>query len=888
MKGTSNWHSLNKDEVEKILNSNLLHGLSDAEAKSRLIKFGYNELIRAKKISPIRIFLSQFKSILIWILLIAIAISLIIGEEIDALVIFIIVMISSILGFVQEYRAERALDALRKMLSPTITVIRDSKEISIPTKEIVPGDIIVLKEGDKIPADARLIEAINLQVNEASLTGESVPVLKNVSTLPIETPLPDRRNMVFSGTEVVSGKGRAIVVATGMSTEFGKIAKFVTIAEKEESPLERRAKEIGKWFGIIALSITALLIFFGIIRGLSIMDIFLFSVALAVAAVPEALPAVVTGSLAIGMYRMARRNALVRKMPAVETLGSVTVICSDKTGTLTKGEMTVRKIYCLNNIIEVSGVGYEPKGDFKSNNPNIVKSEGFKLLMLSSLLCNDAELIHEGGGWKIKGDPTEGALVVAAIKAGFQQDEIRSSYPRIGEIPFSSERKLMTTIHSTPEGDRLICMKGASERVLDRCTYIYSEKGIEEITKDVKDRILKINDEMAKEALRVLAIAYRRVDEVDDNIEGNMIFLGLMGMLDPPREEALRAVEVCKQIGIKPIMITGDHKLTAMAVAKELGIYSEGDIVLTGEELEKMSEEDLEGIVEKVTVYARVSPEHKLKIVKAWKRRGQIVAMTGDGVNDAPALKQADIGVAMGITGTEVTKETADMVLADDNFATIVNAIELGRWIYDNIKKYLTYLLQANFIEVLILSLAVFMGYPTPLLPVHILYVNLATDGLPAIALGVSPPDPDIMRRPPRNPRESIFTKDVKSMILRTIIIGAPFIFWAFLFSLPSGIDLARSRIFTIFVLFELTLAISCRSLKYSIFETKPHKFLLLAIIWEILLLIILLSFPITRHALEIVEIDSYAIWLALILSMITLITMESSKVILRKINYLK
>ncbi|MEM2423029.1 MAG: cation-translocating P-type ATPase [Candidatus Bathyarchaeia archaeon] len=887
------WHSLSVNDALSMLNSSV-NGLSSAEAKARLTKFGPNELTAVRRISPLKIFLGQFKSILIWILIGATVISLLMGEEVDAIVIFAIVLVSSTLGFIQEYRAERALEALKRMLSPMVTVVRDSKEIVIPIREVVPGDIIVLKEGDRVPADARLIEAINLQVNEAPLTGESMPVLKDTSILPRDITLPDRRNMVFSGTEVVSGKGKAVAVATGMNTEFGKIARFVTAAEKEETPLERRAKEIGKWLGITALSITVLLIIVGFSRGMPIIEIFLFSVALAVAAVPEALPAVVTGSLAIGMYRMAKRNALVRRMPAVETLGSVTVICSDKTGTLTKGEMTVRRIYAFNQIIEVSGIGYEPKGVFQIRGDaeaDVLRSEGFRLLMLSSLLCNDSELTHEGGDWRVRGDPTEGALVVAAWKAGFKQNEIRRLYPRIGEIPFSSERKLMTTVHLTPEGGGIVCMKGAPEGVLEKCTHVYTSFGIEKLTEKIREEILNVNDEMARDALRVLGVAYKRIADhtglTEEEVEGEMIFLGLIGMMDPPREEAIKAVEVCKRVGIKPIMITGDHKLTAMAVASEIGIYREGNIVLTGEDLEKMADEDLEKIVEKVTVFARVSPEHKLKIVHAWKRRGQVVAMTGDGVNDAPALKHADIGVAMGITGTEVTKETADMVLLDDNFATIVNAIELGRWIYDNIKKYLAYLLQANLVEIAVLSLAVLAGYPPPLLPVQILYVNLATDGLPAIALGISPPDPDIMERPPRDPKESIFTWDVKSLILRTLLIGAPFIFGVFLTSMSLGLDLARARVFIVFVFFELILAVTCRSLKYTIAEAKPHNLLLLAIAWEVLLLIILLSFPVTRHALEVVELDPHAFWLAALLSLITLVSIEGTKLLLRKLGFI-
>ncbi|MEM3442718.1 MAG: HAD-IC family P-type ATPase [Candidatus Bathyarchaeia archaeon] len=548
---------------------------------------------------------------MILILIGATIISLAMGHSVDAFVIFAIVLISATLGFYQEYRAEKALEALKKMLRPAVTVIRGSKETTIPLKEVVPGDILVLKEGDKVPADARLIEAFALHLNEAPLTGESMPVLKEAIVLSEDVPVSDRKNMVFSGTEVVRGKGKAVVIATGMNTEFGKIAKHVGAAEKEETPLEKMAKEIGKWLGIIALTVAVSLIILGVFRGIPILEIMLFSVALAVAAVPEALPAVVTGSLAVGMYKMAKRNALVRKMPAVETLGSVTVICSDKTGTLTKGEMTVRQIYTLGCMIDVSGVGYEPKGDFHvkgKSETNILQSEGFKFLMLCSLLCNDAELIHENGVWQIKGDPTEGALLVAASKASLSQEEVRRLYPRVGEVPFSSERKLMTTIHLTPEGDRIICIKGAPEKVLERCTHIYELNGAKRLAEEDKSKILRINDEMAGNALRVLGVAYKKKEDTaglnGESLESNMVFLGLIGMMDPPREEAIKAVEVCRQVGIKPIMVTGDHKLTAVSVAKELGIYKEGDFVLTGEDLEKMPEEEFGDIVEKITVYA--------------------------------------------------------------------------------------------------------------------------------------------------------------------------------------------------------------------------------------------------------------------------------------------
>jgi len=877
------WHASEVAEALERLETNT-SGLSQEEAASRLKQYGFNELAAVGKISPLTILFRQFKSILILILVGATIISLVTGHGVDAVVIFAIVLVSAVLGFTQEYRAERALEALKKMLSPNAVVIRDGKEATIPIREIVPGDILVLREGDKPPADARLIETTSLQINEASLTGESMPVFKETITLSGDAPILDRKNMVFSGTEVTSGKGKALVVATGMNTEFGKIAKQVTVVVKEETPLEKRTKELGKWLGIAALSISVSVMILGTFRGMPLIKVVLFGIALAVAAVPEALPAVVTGNLAIGMHRMAKRNALVRKMPAVETLGSVTVICSDKTGTLTKGEMTVRKIYAGTEMINVTGVGYEPKGEFHAEGDgNILQSERFSLLMKAFLLCNDAELMVEGDKWHVKGDPTEGALVVAAGKVGFQQAEVKKQYPRVGELPFSSERKRMTTVHSTPHGDQMVLMKGAPEIVLERCAYMHGLDRVEKLTERRRKEILSIQEEMARGALRVLGVAYKKTPDSITNfdektLENDQIFLGLTGMMDPPREEAIKAVEVCKQIEIKPVMITGDHKLTAMAIAKETGIYQEGDIVLTGEDLERMIDEEFEEIVEKVSVYARVSPTHKLKIVQAWKKKGQVVAMTGDGVNDAPALKHADIGVAMGITGTEVSKEASDLVLADDDFATIVDAIEIGRWIYDNIKKYLTYLLQANLVEIAVLSIAVLAGYPLPLLPVQILYINLATDGLPAIALGVSPSDPDIMKRPPRNPKETVFTKDVKSFLLRAVLIEVPILLWIFLSSLPQGEEIAQTRLFLVLVFFELVLALNCRSLKYTLFKAKPHRFLLWAILWETILVLILVNIPVGRQAFGLVPVGVFEAGLVIGWCLVVLLSIEITK----------
>ncbi|MDP3297479.1 MAG: cation-translocating P-type ATPase [Thermodesulfovibrionia bacterium] len=891
------WHSMEAAEVLKELDTDLHKGLTEDVAKRRIEKYGYNELKKEEGVSPFTLFINQFKNILIIILLVAIALSALVGEVVDAAIIGVIVIFCAVLGFVQEYRAERALDALKKMLSPTITVLRGGKEEDIPSKELVPGDILLLEAGDKIPADARLVENHSLRCDEAPLTGESVPVGKDIKPLPEDVLMGDRKNTVFTGTTVTYGRGKAVVTSTGMNTEFGKIAEEVTTIKVEKTPLEKRTEEVGKWLGIIAVGICVLVAGISIAREAwggtislpFIIKMMMFAIALAVAAVPEALAAIVTGALAIGMHQMAKKGALVRKMPAVETLGCTTVICSDKTGTLTKGEMTVRKIFATGRMIEVTGAGYAPVGEFKGSEAvNINSDKPLTMLLRGGILCNDSDLHEMEGKWFIKGDPTEGALVVAAAKAGMHIHETRLENPRIEEIPFSSERKRMTTIHQMQDGKRMAFMKGAPEIVLERCSHILDDGGARKLTEDERACILRANEGMAQGALRVLGVAYRELPDgvaySEETIESDMAFLGLTGMMDPPREEAIEATRVCKEVGIKPVMITGDHKLTAVAVANEIGIYKDGDMVLTGDELSKMSEEELEKIVDKVTVYARVSPMDKLKIVKAWKDKGEVVAMTGDGVNDAPALKHADIGIAMGISGTEVTKEAADMVLTDDNFATIVMAIERGRWIYDNIKKYLAFLIQCNITEVVVIGGVVLAMGPEflPLLPAAILYMNLATDGLPALALGVAPPDPDIMQRPPRNPKESVFSWDVKAFILRAVLIESPFFFILFFYELKD-ITHARTEIFFLFVVIELVIALNCRSLIHSIFKAPPHKWLLIAITWEIVLIAVLIQIPSVREAFGIMKPSFSDISIIVVFGLFVFAIIEVTKVVLRK-----
>jgi len=816
----------------------------------------------------------------------------------DAAIIAVIVLFVAVLGFFQEYRAERAIEALKKMLSPTITVLRNSREDEVPSKDLVTGDIMVLEAGDKIPADGRIVEGHSLKCDEAPLTGESMPVGKHKDALPEATPVNDRRNMVFTGTTVTYGRGKAVVTATAMGTELGRIAEEVATAKTEQTPLEKRTEEVGRWLGMIALAICVLVAVISIAREFLtkgsvdlpfIVTVTMFAIALAVAAVPEALAAIVTGALAIGMRQMAKENALVRKMPAVETLGSTTVICTDKTGTLTRGEMTVRKVYLQNMIVEVSGAGYAPDGVFTARG-KVLKAVGnraFEEFLKCGVLCNDSDLQEKDGQWRVTGDPTEGSLVVAAAKADMRVRETRLGSPRVEEIPFSSERKRMTTIHEAA-GRRAACMKGAPELVLGRCTQVMEEGGPRLLSEADRAAILAANEEMAKGALRVIGLASRELPEgialSEDDVERDMVFLGLAGMMDPPRPEAIEAIRVCKQVHIKPVMITGDHKLTAVAIAREMGIHHEGDRVLTGEELERLSDEEFSAIVQTVTVYARVSPMDKLKIVKAWKKRGDVVAMTGDGVNDAPALKHADIGIAMGITGTEVTKEAADMVLTDDNFATIVVAIERGRWIYDNIKKYLAYLLQCNITEVAVIGGTVLALGPEylPLLPAAILYMNLATDGLPALALGISPPDPDIMQRPPRDPKESVFSWDVKSFILRAVLIESPLFLFVFFRDLED-IAHARTEVFFLFVIVELVIALNCRSLVHSVFKAPPHKWLVIALAWEVVLIAALIQLPAVRESFGI-NIPTWSdMGVIMALGFAVFVVIEATKALLRR-----
>ena len=844
------WHTLPVDIVLSHLSSSP-HGLADAEAERRLTLYGPNELEAPHRVSPWAVLAGQFKDVLIIILLIATAISAFLGHGIEAIAIAVIVLFAVVLGFVQEYRAERAIEALRRMAAPTVAVIRGGQEIEIPARQLVPGDLILLHAGDKVAADARLIESINLQVDEAALTGESVAVEKDTEPLGGEDlALGDRSNMVFGGTVVTYGRGRAVVVGTGMDTQFGRIAKMLQSVESGKTPLQQNLDKVGRVLALAAFVVVAAIVAAGALRGQPLLEMFIFGIALAVAVVPEALPAVVTISLAIGVQRMSKRNALVRRLPAVETLGSTSVICSDKTGTLTKDEMTARELHTAERTVAISGSGYQPEGEFSLDGSAVEPSPQEMELLLAAALVSDAHLVRddEHGGWHIKGDPTEGAMIVAAAKAGLRKDDLDLRFPRVGEIPFTSETKRMTTLHSVENG-QVAYAKGAPETILDSCARHLTGQGEVSLGDADRNAILETVQRMAAKALRVLAVATKADASLGD-AERDMTFLGLIGMIDPPRPEAKAAIEQCEQAGITVVVITGDHPLTAQAVARELGLFKAGRAV-TGPELEDMSEEELLRDVETIEVYSRVSPAHKLRVVTALQERGHVAAMTGDGVNDAPALKKADIGIAMGITGTDVSKEAASMTLTDDNFASIVAAVEEGRGIFENIKKYLMYLLSSNIGEIGLMAGATIAGLPLPLTAVQILYVNLATDGLPALALAVDPPEDDLMQRPPRNARTGVFTRPVVILMVIGGLWSTAANLGLFTWALRSGRGVAEAMTMTFvsLVLIQFFKAYNFRSDRQSIFHRPfANKWLNLAILWELALLIVIVTFPPLRE----------------------------------------
>jgi Ca2+-transporting ATPase len=840
----ANWHTLSIEEA-LAKTETTASGLTGQEAATRLEQVGPNELQAARRISPWALLLEQFKNVLIIILLIATALSAIMGHGIEAIAISVIVLFAVLLGFIQEYRAERAIEALREMAAPLATVLRDGQEVDIPAREVVPGDVLILEAGDKIPADARLLQSINLQAEEAALTGESAPVEKHTAVLANEDlGVGDRRNMVYAGTVVTYGRGRALAAATGMNTEFGKIAQMLQNVETAKTPLQIELDKIGKALARAAFVLVAIIVLLGLLRGQPFVEMLIFGIALAVAVVPEALPAVVTISLAIGVQRMVKRNALVRRLPAVETLGSTSYICSDKTGTLTKDEMTARKIAAAGQSYDISGAGYAPQGEFSQGGEVVPPNRTVNLLLQAGTLASDARIITAESGWDVRGDPTEGALIVAAAKAGMEKETLDARFPRVDEIPFTSERKRMTTLHQTPEG-MMAYSKGAPEIILESCAWEMDGDLTAPLDEQRRARVLESARQMAAGALRVLGVAYKPNAEIK-TAEHEMTFLGLVGMIDPPRPEAAAAIRTCEEAGIRVVMITGDHPQTAQAIASELGL-ARGGRVITGAELEEMDEETYVRHAEEIDVYARVSPAHKLRVVTALQDKGHVVAMTGDGVNDAPALKKADIGIAMGITGTDVTKEAAAMMLTDDNFASIVAAVEEGRGIFGNIKKYLMYLLSSNIGEIGLMAGATMLGLPLPLSAVQILYVNLATDGLPALALSVDPPEKDLMRRRPRGPRSGIFTRPVITLMSVGGIWSALVNLGLFSWALNSGRSEAEAMTMTFvsLVLIQFFKAYNFRSDRHSVLNAPfANKWLNLAIVWELVLLGLIIYLP--------------------------------------------
>jgi Ca2+-transporting ATPase len=897
-KAAAVWHSLEVDKSLELLKTNAETGLTPQEVEQRLQKYGPNELEETAGRSAWEILVDQFKNIML-LMLIAVAIisgvldllawqqgSLKPGELPfkDTIAILAIVVLNGILGYVQESRAEKALAALKKLSSPNVRLIRDGKPLEVVAKDLVPGDIMLVEAGVQLAADGRLIEESNLQVRESALTGEAEAVNKRAKLiLPEETSLGDRINLLFQGTEIVQGRAKVLVTNTGMQTELGKIAAMLQAVESEPTPLQQRMTQLGNVLVTGSLVLVAIVVAGGLLRGGNLQELLEVSLSMAVAVVPEGLPAVITVTLALGTQRMVRQNALIRKLPAVETLGSVTTICSDKTGTLTQNKMVVQSVYTNNSAFRVTGEGYAPKGEFQldSKTISIDQYPEIQALLVGCALCNDSFLQQQQGQWTILGDPTEGALVTLAAKGGIEKDQWDSKLPRVAEFPFSSERKRMSVISKVEQVQTgvspltsvdpvlsnlvqsesyLMFTKGSPELTLERSIQAYVGTRSVPLNDEQRRQILAENERMASKGLRVLGFAYKPLSEIppegsDEASEQGLVWLGLVGMLDAPRPEVRAAVQECRDAGIRPVMITGDHQLTARAIATDLGIAKEDDRVLIGQELQRMSDQDLEQQVDLVSIYARVAPEHKLRIVQALQRRGRFVAMTGDGVNDAPALKQADIGIAMGITGTDVSKEASDMVLLDDNFATIVSATKEGRVVFTNIRRFIKYILGSNIGEVITIAAAPIIGLGgVPLSPLQILWMNLVTDGLPALALAVEPPEPDVMKRPPFSPRESIFARGLGSYMIRIgivfAIISIALMWWAYNHTNAPGYqgdrDTWKTMVFTTLCLAQMGHAIAIRSNTRLTIEMNPfsNPYVLGAVVVTTILQLMLVYVP--------------------------------------------
>jgi Ca2+-transporting ATPase len=925
----SNCHCISVEEMKNQFATHLEKGLTPAEAEERLKKIGPNELTEKPRPGFFTMLLGQFNNFLVIILIIAAIVSLLLGEVVDALAIMIIVVLNAVVGVIQESKAEAALAALKKMAAPNAQVIRGGHQVTIPSRELVPGDLVLIDAGNYVPADLRLIESVNLKVDEASLTGESVPVDKNANVvLDKDIPLGDRKNSAFMSTLVSYGRGRGLVTCTGMQTQIGEIAEMLQSYEDEETPLQQKLNQLAKWLGIACLAICGLIFVYGIIRDThlgtifsdgfmtylkneekDIVELFMTAVSLAIAAIPEGLPAVVTICLALGMKSMIQRHALIRKLPAVETLGCATVICSDKTGTLTQNEMTVVQAWAGGEKFKITGEGYNPVGQFSIDGQSFdpLKDPNVSFLLHAGLLCNDAKLEESGESegaktFRIVGDPTEGSMVVAAAKAGISRSGLEKTFPRVQEIPFDSDRKRMTTIHQLKTADHGFCfncpptvafVKGAPDIILDLCNQILIDGNTGPITEEMKKKVLEINRDMGRQALRVLGVAYRPMDGIpqqcdSETVENKLTFIGLMGMIDPARPEVKEAVKIAQQAGLRSVMVTGDYKDTAEAIAREIGILTPGGIVLTGAELDKLSEEELSQKVDHLNVCCRVSPAHKTKIVDAFKASGHVVAMTGDGVNDAPALKRANIGVAMGITGTDVSKETADMVLTDDNFASIVSAIEEGRVIYANIRKFVYYLISCNIGEILIIFIAMLLGLPMPLKPVQLLMLNLVTDGAPALALGLEKGDKDIMNRPPRPTKEPIINWEMQiGTVVQAVVMTAAVLlsYYVALQAYPQQVERAQTIAFVTLCLSELLRAFTARSEHFGIFSIGvfSNKWMVWAVLGSAALVFIAVYVPFLRPFFD-TTIMSIKDWvIAIPFMLMASVAAEITKVFIRK-----
>lgn len=924
------WHALSVADALAALEVKADHGLSTAEAKKRLATYGPNQLQERPPVPFWKRLLDQLRGFVVLILIVAAVISAsldIFGVEegglIEAGVIMAIVVLNAAIGVVQESKAEQALAALKKMAAPEAHVMRDGHRVVVPSHELVPGDIVLLEAGNVIPADLRLIESVNLKIEEASLTGESLPVGKEAAqALDSDAGLGDRRNCAYMSTMVTYGRGVGMVAATGMQTEIGHIAELIQSVEEEETPLQRKLDEVGRTLGIAALAICGLVFLIGVLRPLFtgeeltihvVTEFFMIAVSLAIAAVPEGLPAVVTICLALGMQEMVKRHALIRRLPAVETLGSATVICSDKTGTLTQNQMTVTAISVMDHEYTITGTGYDTHGDFRIGS-QIVSLDQHPVLresLWAGLLCSDA-VLEKGVGdaeHRMVGDPTEGALVVAAAKAGYWRADQERRNPRVAELPFDSDRKRMTTIHAleivadedaspfhTGDHGYVAIVKGAPDIVLDHCTHAQGPDGPVPLTEDLRERILKSNAAMASQALRILGMAYRPLDSIPEDltpatVEVNLIFIGLMGMIDPARPEVVPAVQKARGAGLRTIMVTGDYAATAQAIANEIGILRPGGRVVSGRELEVMSDAELEEVIEHVDVFARVAPNHKVRIVQALRNRGHVAAMTGDGVNDAPALKRADIGIAMGITGTDVSKQTADMVLTDDNYVSIVSAIEQGRIIYSNIRKFVYFLLSCNMAEIAIIFIATLLGWPVPLTAIQLLWLNLLSDGAPALALGLEKGDPDIMMRPPRPPKEPVINREmVTGVIVQTFAIAGT-VLWAYhrggYYAEKTGQDevmMAQTMAFVTLVLSELFRAYTARSERYPLLKLGifSNKWMQYAVGFSVILLLMVVFVPFFQPIFGTVPLDDPEEWLLILpLVLIPSIVAELQKLVM-------